>query len=188
MRSIHWMISALPLAGCQPGTEPMPHALTTSAPIPELVEPSTFSAWPKVTDRPVHVGPELGALCRLPTPDEARARDAKPAPHGPHAGGSIVVRVSPETLAQFRAGDPLPSGAAVVKEKHALTGAPPDEYAAMGKREAGHDPRGGDREYAYVTLVPERKVTRGRLAECAGCHVSARGRDYLFRSYSDGRR
>jgi hypothetical protein len=26
-------------------------------------------------------------------------------------------------------------------------------------------------------------VSRGRLAECAGCHASARDRDYLFRSY-----
>lgn len=55
----------------------------------------------------------------------------------------------------------------------------------MVKREAGYDPGGGDWEYAYVSLVPEREVSRGRMARCANCHASAKSRDYLFRSYGD---
>jgi hypothetical protein len=74
----------------------------------------------------------------------------------------------------------------VVKEKYAdeLASGPLHEYAAMLKREAGYDPDNGDWEYAYVTLAPDRKVVRGRLRECAGCHAAARDRDYLFRSYA----
>jgi hypothetical protein len=93
-------------------------------------------------------------------------------------------------MGAFREGKPLPRGAVVVKEKYAdgrATG-PLQEYAVMAKREAGYDPVGGDWEYAYVTLLPERKLARGRLAKCAACHVSVRERDFLFRSYGGARK
>ena len=177
MRRSFWLLTVLLLTGCQSRTPP--------ASEPDLVEPVTFSTWPSVTDKPVQVGPDLWAWCRAPTPEEARARGAEARPHGPHASFSIIVRVSPEAIAPFREGKPLPPGAVVVKEKYVdgLTSGPLYEYAVMVKRVAGYDPGGGDWEYGYVTLVPERKVARGRLTECAGCHVSARERDYLFRSY-----
>jgi hypothetical protein len=95
------------------------------------------------------------------------------------------VRVSPEAFEAFRAGDPLPVGASVVKEKYEDGPETMGEYAVMVKRGAGYDPPGGDWEYAYVTLAPERRVIRGRLAECAGCHASAKQTDYLFRSYGE---
>jgi hypothetical protein len=105
--------------------------------------------------------------------------------HGPHVNYSIIVRVSPEAIALFREGKPLPTGAVVAKEKYADWSAsgPLSGYAVMTKREAGYYPEGGDWEYEYVSLVPERKETRGRLANCAACHASAKDRDYLFRSY-----
>jgi hypothetical protein len=73
----------------------------------------------------------------------------------------------------------------VVKEKYAKANAmgPMQAYAVMARRAPGFDPRGGDWEYAYVALGAERTVARGRLAECAGCHASARRTDFLFRSY-----
>ena len=165
------------LAGCQKVTPP--------ASDPALVEPATFSAWPSVTDKPVRVGPVLWLYCRGPTPEEATARDAAAKLHGPHTEYSIVVRVSPEASAAFREGKPLPTGAVVIKEKYADGSAsgPLQGYAVMVKRATGFDPGGGDWEYAFIALAPERSVTRGRLAECAGCHASARGTDYLFRSY-----
>jgi hypothetical protein len=96
------------------------------------------------------------------------------------------VRVSPEAIAPFREGKRLPTGAVVVKEKYAdeLASGPLYAYAVMVKREAGYYPEGGDWEYEYVTLVPERKVARGQLTDCAACHASAKDRDYLFRSYA----
>ena len=116
--------------------------------------------------------------------------DAETKRHGPHAKYSIVVRVSPEAVAAFRQGNPLPAGAVVVKEKY--VGVPPvgqlHGYAVMTKREVGYYPEGGDWEYEYVNLVPERKETRGRLANCAACHASAKERDFLFRSYGNGGR
>jgi hypothetical protein len=95
------------------------------------------------------------------------------------------TRNVPDAIAAFRSGKPLPAGAVVVKEKYMNSSALSqlNEYAAMIKRKAGYDPSGGDWEYAYVTLHPKRKVSQGRLAECAGCHASAKDRDYLFRSY-----
>lgn len=173
MRASALLLAVPLLAGCQRETPP-----ASDAP---LVEQATFSAWPSVTDKPVQIGPQMWAFCFGPTPEEAKAREAEAKKHGPHAEYSIVVRVNPEAVAAFREGKPLPAGAVVVKEKYAsglLQG-----YAVMTKMAAGFDPGGGDWEYAFVALAPKRAVTRGRLPECAGCHASARGTDYLFRSY-----
>ena len=181
MRGPALSLAVLILVGCRPGARPRPD--------PARIEPATFSSWPSVTEYPVPVGPDLWALCRPPTPVEARARDGEVKRQGPHAGHSIVVRVSPEAVDAFRAGDRLPSGAVVIKEKYAdrRASGPLREYAVMVKREPGYDPAGGDWEYAYVTLAPEREVRRGRLAACAGCHAAARLRDFLFRSYDAAR-
>jgi|SRR5229473_5439906 hypothetical protein len=84
------------LAGSQSGTPP--------ASEPDLVEPVTFSTWPSVTDKPIQVRPDLWALCRGPSPEEAK-------PHGPHMTHSIIVRVSPDAIAPFREGKRLPTGA-----------------------------------------------------------------------------
>jgi hypothetical protein len=98
-----------------------------------------------------------------------------------------MVRVNPESIGPFREGKQLSTGAVVVKEKY--LGIPPHGqlhgYAMMTKREAGYYPEGGDWEYQFVSLVPERKETRGRLANCAACHASAKERDFLFRSYGN---
>jgi hypothetical protein len=133
------------------------------------------------------VGPALWVLCRNRTPEESQKADAEAKAHGPHAKYSIVVRVSPEAITLFREGQPLPTEAVVVKEKY--MGLPPlgqlHGYAVMTKRHAGYFPEGGDWEYEYVTVVPKRKETRGRLANCAACHASAKERDFLFRSYGN---
>ena len=182
MRRARWTIAVFLIAGCQPGPTPDPASSVKSD--PNLPAPAAFASWPKVTNKPVEVGPALWALCREPSPEEDRRREEQSAPHGPHAG-SIVVRVSPEAIDPFRAGKTLPVGSSVIKEKYKDGLETMDAYAVMVKREAGYDPAGGDWEYAYVTLAPERKVTRGRLTECSGCHASAKQGDYLFRSYGE---
>jgi hypothetical protein len=180
------MVAALLLTGCRPGTGPKaaPEPAPPAGSDPGLPDPAAFAAWPKVAEEPVHVGPALWADCAGRPPREARKRDAEVEPHGPHIG-AIVVRVSPEAIEAFRAGDTLPIGASVVKEKYEDGRETMGEYAVMVKREAGYDPPGGDWEYAYVTLAPERRVIRGRLTECAGCHASAKQTDHLFRSYGE---
>jgi len=181
MRSCGCGVVVLLLAGCQP-------AVPESE--PALAEPAVFANWPRVTEQPVKVGPELWTLCRAPTPAETQAREAAAKLHGPHAEYAIVVRVSSGAEVAFRAGKLLPIGASVVKEKYAdgLASGPLQGHAVMTKRAPGFDPAGGDWEYAFVHLVPELHVTRGRLAGCAGCHASARGTDYLFRSYGGASR
>ena len=175
MHKSFWLIAAFLMASCQSGTAPPSQ--------PDLLEHSPYSAWPSVTEQPVQVGADVWVLCRGPTPEEA----AKYKLHGPHASYSIIVRVNPEAIALFRDGSELPTGSVVVKEKY--VGIPPSAtlpgYAVMTKREAGYFPEGGDWEYEFVALVPERKETRGRLANCAACHASAKEHDFLFRSYGD---
>lgn len=158
------------IAGCRPAAAPTAE--------PQLVEPAVFATWPSMTEKPVRVSPRLAALCAVALPGSPA-----PAPD-PHADYVIVVRVSPQAAAAYRAGTPLPAGAVVVKEKYADASAsgPMQAYAVMTRRAPGYYSRGGDWEYAYVALGAERRVTRGRLAECAGCHASARETDHLFRS------
>ena len=177
LRACGSVLAAVLLAGCDPT---IPRTSTAA-----LVESSVFATWPRVTERPVRVSSALWLLCRLPTAGETEALDsAAVARHGPHTHYSIVVRVSPDAETAFREGRPLPPGAVVIKEKYADASAsgPMQAYAVMAKR-AGFDPAGGDWEYAYVSLAPERKMTSDRLAGCAGCHASARATDFLFRSY-----
>jgi hypothetical protein len=176
MRSPGWVLVVAGLAACQPPASPSPP--------PALVEPAVFATWPRVTERPIRVSPELSAMCSVMPAGQARTRDTA-ARTDPHAEYSIVVRVSPDAVDAYREGRPLPHGAVVVKEKYAdatASGAM-RAYALMTKRGAGFAPRGGDWEYAYIALSGEPGVARGRLAGCAGCHASARERDYLFRSY-----
>jgi Cytochrome P460 len=172
--------TALLLAGCRQGATPEP----------ALVEPAEFSTWPAVTEAPVPVGLEAWIWCRTPTPEEERRRTEQSMTHGPHAGYAIVVRVSPGALEAFRNNEPLPAGAVVIKEKYADASAmgPMQGYALMRKRESGYDSDGGDWEYAFVGPAPAKNVIYGRLAQCAGCHASAKDRDFLFRSYGDPKR
>ncbi|HEY4260087.1 MAG TPA: cytochrome P460 family protein [Schlesneria sp.] len=152
-----------------------------------LVSPDTFAIWPSVTDEPIDVGPGPWRICRMgPTPEYEHERKAAEDVSGPHANYSITVRVSPDAAQAFRDGMALPPGAIVVKEKQFSYGSAVhyfEEYALMIKHEPGYDELGGDWEYAYVTMEPNRTVTRGKLAECSQCHSKVADNDYLFRLY-----
>lgn len=176
-RAHGWLLVAAGLAACHPPAPPSPQSA--------LAEPAVFATWPRVTERPVRVSPALAMLCSALPARDTGARGTAAAPD-PHAEYAIVVRVSPDGVAAYREGRPLPAGAVVVKEKYADAAAsgPMLAYALMTKRAAGFDPGRGDWEYAFVTPGAEPVVARGRLAGCAGCHASARGSDYLFRSYA----
>lgn len=191
MRSSWWMLPVLVSIGCAKNEVPPAEI--------ELPEAAVFSKWPMATNGGYRVGPVAWTLCSAPAPPSKEAEDREVrAKHGPHASRSIVVRVNPDAMDAFLAGEPLPVGKVVVKEKHSqllrIAGdldkiaereaeQKLDEYALMIKRDPGYFPEGGDWEYAYVTLGPEGKVSRGRLAECADCHTNRKSRDFLFRTY-----
>jgi Cytochrome P460 len=177
VRWLAWVLISTALAGCNPPASP--------GTAPALVEPAEFATWPRVSEAPERVSPELSMLCVALPAGDARVRRAGASAGGPHADHSIVVRVSPNAIAAYREGRPLPAGAVVVKEKYddASASGPLRAYGMMIKRASGYDPSGGDWEYGFVTLASGATVTRGRLAGCAGCHASARETDYLFRTH-----
>jgi cytochrome P460 len=173
LRPLRWVLLAVGLAGCQP------------LPAPAVVQPAEFATWPRVTPKPVPVTYEQSRVCVV-TLQPYIAREEEEKARGPHARHATMVRVSPDGIEAYLEGRPLPTGAVVVKEKYSSNRAdlgPLRAYGVMIKREPGFAPRGGDWEYAYVTLDEEPRVARGHLRNCAGCHASARGRDYLFRAY-----
>jgi hypothetical protein len=140
-----------------------------------------------VTEKPFPVALELILDCASASPDKIQQQKELEKQYGPHAKAFIVVRVNPTGLAQFQAGQPVPVGTVVIKEKHLdyAPGTPPSAVAAMIKREPGYDPEHGDWEYAYEQLKPEneRKLERGKMESCIECHKGTKSTDYLFRPY-----
>jgi hypothetical protein len=146
-----------------------------------------YGDWPKVTEKPHPVALAFYLDCRLPSPEMIQQQKDLEKQYGPHAKAWIIVRVNPTGVAQFKAGQPVPVGTVVIKEKH-LNYSPnskPDAVAAMTKREPGYDPDHGDWEYAYEELKPEqrRKLEKGKIVSCIECHKGTKSTDYLFRPY-----
>src|SRR5262245_14070734 len=97
------------LAGCQ--------AQPPSAPAPDvsLPKPETlgldYAGWPSVTEKPYPVAPAFLLMCAPPTAQELQWwKEAEQKERGSHAGSSVVVRVNPVGLDQFKAGQPVPAG------------------------------------------------------------------------------
>ncbi|MGL6076408.1 MAG: cytochrome P460 family protein [Fimbriiglobus sp.] len=185
------VLVAVAFVGCkrpEPTNSSVTNA-TNTAVTPTVVEPKDFASWPRILETPMQVSPVMYTYCRaMPTPEQA-AREEKESQaatktHGPHHVGAIQMRVSPASESAFREGRALPVGTVIVKEKYdfASPETPMNSYALMTKREPGYFPDGGDWEYTFVTLNPERKVTTGKLMNCASCHHNA-AKDYLFRTY-----
>jgi hypothetical protein len=121
MRLLRCVLVAASAAGCQPSGSPESE--------PAVVEPAVFAAWPRVTERPVRVSLRQSMACIALPPYRPDARSATASSRDPHAGYSIVVRVSPDGVAAYREGRPLPAGAVVIKEKY-------DDGAASGPLQA----------------------------------------------------
>jgi hypothetical protein len=179
MRKSLLMLAGLAVSGCE--------APPPTSPEVSITTPIDFAGWPSATPKPVRVELRFGSLCNT-THEEIEEQEAESRRrHGPHSQLAILIRVSPEAMSAFRAHTPLPVGSVVIKEKHEekYSKGPPNEYAAMIKREAGYDPANGDWEYLYETRKPNPGVTRGRLTDCIECHRRAAATDYLFRQYED---
>jgi hypothetical protein len=173
------LLLGLVLVGCQADPEP---AYDKPA-----VLGIDYTSWPAVSPKRHRVDPGIAMMCRAPTPAEVRTQEAERRDRGPHAEAAIEVRVSPESLDRFKAGQPVPVGTAVIKLKYPLSlpGEQPSAIGAMIKREPGYYPDGGDWEYYYAERRPatEREAVRGKLETCAECHRQAKATDFLFRTY-----
>jgi hypothetical protein len=77
---------------------------------------------------------------------------------------------------------PFDVGSIIVKETYAPEPGEKGPLAAltiMVKRGGGYYPESADWE--YIMLSPDMEVAaQGRLDSCAGCHMSAEDRDYIF--------
>lgn len=136
---------------------------------------SFYRNYTRLTEKPYGVNGRLAILCNTPPPEMIqKLKDA----HGPHDTNSIHLYANAVAAPQYReTKKPLPVGSVIVKEKL------DDELAVAGiggmiKREAGFDPANGDWEYFYS----DDKVgfSRGKLANCAGCHAKAKESDFVF--------
>jgi hypothetical protein len=159
------------LAGCQADPEPADDKPTVLG--------IDYTGWPAVTPERYRVDPGTAMMCRAPTPAAARGD------RGPHAEAAIEVRVSPGSLDRFKAGQPVPTGTAVIKLKYPLnlSEEPARAVGAMIKREPGYDPDGGDWEYYYAEVADPKPAVRGKIETCAECHRRAKATDFLFRTY-----
>jgi hypothetical protein len=176
----HWfLLGVLAFAGCnQANLPPTSEATSKTIAAAESWE-IEFSKWPKATERPHAVAFINAYDCRaLHTEDLTKT-------YGPHFKPSIVVRVNPEAIEDFKAMRPVAVGTVVIKEKYSEWDAskPPHGFTAMIKREPGYDPDHGNWEYADVQLQLEKKVARGKIASCIACHDGKKNEDYLFRNY-----
>src|SRR3569833_547036 len=93
------IVAAVVCLGC--------HRQSASATVAELplVDPLEFGKWPSVTKQPIETGPALWRLCRAPISDDERNQKSLQDTEGPHAGYSIVLRVSPNASKSFHDGE-----------------------------------------------------------------------------------
>jgi hypothetical protein len=183
MKSTLLLLCLFGIVGCQPNSP------TVCIDPPEVDLEQDFSHWPSVTEKPRLVPMDVYERCEPTSQEEIeRYRKLYPKGHGPHDGGMIIVRVSPESMELFRQHKAVPVGTVVVKEKHRISREElkkPEAIGFMIKREAGYDPKYGDWEYGYLKYQEDGKkeLTRGRLTSCIDCHSYASDRDHLYRTY-----
>lgn len=139
-----------------------------------------YTGWTKLMDKPEAISEEIASLCRAPTDAEKQFSDSE---HGHDR--SLLYWGNAEAAPAFLAKStrPFPAGAAIVKEKFALTvdvGITLVGKGVMIKRAPGFDPAHGDWEFAY--WEPGSAVASGapEAAYCGGCHASAAATDYVF--------
>jgi hypothetical protein len=137
-----------------------------------------YRSWKAVNPEPIAVQDRRWAACG----PARRANDPQDA--NPHMGGFINVYVNAAGRDAYLS-DKLPrfeTGTVIVKEKMTTAKAKtePHELGVMIKRAAGYAPEGGDWQYLFVNSVGTVREAQATV-NCAGCHKSAAGRDYVFR-------
>ncbi|GEP41699.1 cytochrome P460 family protein [Brevifollis gellanilyticus] len=136
---------------------------------------SFYLNYTRLTEKPYGVNAILSLLCSRPTPEMI---DRLKSAHGPHYTNSIHLYANENAAPVYKdAKKVLPVGSVIVKEKLDDT-LVVRGIGGMIKREAGFDAANGDWEYFYFD--GHVGFSRGKLANCAGCHAKAKETDFVF--------
>jgi Cytochrome P460 len=149
----------------------------------------SFTNFHRITESVVYVNPELTMLCRGASKEEVEAARIR---FGPHANTGILIYMNKLAADAFGTNATVfPVGAVIVKQKtvHGYTDkdgkrvhAGDSGAGGMVKRSSGYDSKHGDWEYFYFEDTA--KIESGRIPSCVQCHDSARGKDYVFGTWS----
>jgi len=139
-----------------------------------------YRAWTRVNDSPYRISPSVSVLCTAPSTTPGN-------PHAdPRAAAFINVYANSRaaTVMLKHAGTAFPVGSIIVKEKlideHSSE---PGLLTVMIKRKPGYNPSAGDWEFAVLDGKGISVQARGRLANCAECHITKSKSDFIFGSY-----
>ena len=176
------LLTAVILLGAQKNTRKLvPQSEQTK-------EIAGYRQWTKVNPRPIEMFKTVAELCAAPTLHN-RADSAKPQTDNPHFRKFITVYVNAMgRAAMLEQKTPhFPVGSIIVKEKlSAETSKDPELLTVMIKREAGYNQANGDWEYLVTDGTGEKVTARGKLENCAVCHlggwVSAAGAGQMKRA------
>jgi hypothetical protein len=153
----------------------------------------SFTNYRRITKSIVYVNPGLAMLCAGVTKEMVDAERIK---YGPHANTGILIYMNKLAAGAFGTNATVfPVGAVIVKQKTMggyldkdgkLVRGAGTGVGGMVKRAAGYDPGHGDWEYFYFEDAG--KIESGRISSCVQCHESAKGKDYVFGTWSETNR
>ena len=150
-----------------------PHGADT-----DLESLSQYRKWTLVNPVPVRMLPAVAALCAAPM--------SAPVTQSPHQDKflSVYVNEAGRQAMMLQLAPEFPTGSMIVKEKLSTSKSQtPELLTAMIKREKGYNPQSGDWEYLVLDGAASHIVRRGKLADCASCHLSYEKTDYVSRIY-----
>jgi len=144
----------------------------------DLESLSQYRKWTLVNPVPVRMLPAVAALCAAPMPAAVT--------QSPHQDKfvSVYVNEAGRSAMMLQLAPEFPSGSMIVKEKLSTgRSQTPELLTAMIKREKGYNPQSGDWEYLILDGAASHIVRRGKLADCASCHLAYEKTDYVSRIY-----
>jgi hypothetical protein len=156
---------------------------TTAAPAIDITALADRTKWLQINASPYYISDQVNLLCAAPIRvgvEEGRRQN-------PHAETAITVftnKVGYDAMVSPKS-KKFPVGSMIVKKKiepksHRDTAL---LHTVMIKREPGYNLKAGDWEFAVVSGDGKQVQSRGKLANCMGCHLPQRSKDYVFRTY-----
>ena len=143
-----------------------------------------YRKWARANQQTVQMEAAVAALC-APAAPVRKNPGVKPNP-SPHKDKFINVYVNSigQHALTLERSPRYPQGSIIVKEKLASADSTmPELLTVMVKRERGYNPASNDWEFLVVSGDTKTILERGKLENCAACHASQRGSDFIFRNY-----